>query len=217
MDWNKFNHLWGVSGGDVTFLRRCGLKHSLFDTKTNSKQSPSYEGVDWNFIWFNTLSYFSVSHLLTKVWIETLNSLPGYPRIQQSPSYEGVDWNCKIIILVHVLSHRHLLTKVWIETTPPILHLLHLVHVTFLRRCGLKHSFHSLLPSNAWSPSYEGVDWNFHRHATKYSLSTAVTFLRRCGLKPVVCLHYPLYLLVTFLRRCGLKQSKPSDLVRIFR
>ena len=145
---------------DVTFLRRCGLKHHVFGFLPFAPvSSPSYEGVDWNRADRRCNRRFS-SHLLTKVWIETLptwNIIEPWVTVtflrrcglkhccialdldvfSMSPSYEGVDWNswgwC-----IHV----------WLD------------RVTFLRRCGLKLAGSTTTVPSSGSPSYEGVDWN---------------------------------------------------------
>ena len=108
--------VWLNSHHKVTFLRRCGLKLWMYAACClHLSESPSYEGVDWNFSRDNLSSCrrdvtflrrcglklvtslpmisFTGRHLLTKVWIETFFQL-----------------------LKRHTATGHLLTKVWIET-----------------------------------------------------------------------------------------------------
>ena len=123
----------------VTFLRRCGLKHSKV-LKINQ---------DWichllTKVWIETLSsshesnVSSICHLLTKVWIETTrlwSMCPGDLSHLLTKVWIETIW--RLMVLSKYLP-CHLLTKVWIETSRPI----------------------NMPSSDQLSPSYEGVDWN---------------------------------------------------------
>ena len=135
VDWNSHSVRSNVIIFLVTFLRRCGLKHTGWSLYGRLPVSPSYEGVDWNIYRARepvrqplSPSYEGVDwNILVIEW--TKKSL-------KSPSYEGVDWNLRLRDQ-RANTRCHLLTKVWIETISSWVNSRSRL-VTFLRRCGLK-------------------------------------------------------------------------------
>ena len=82
------------SDAPFSLLRGSGLKlRSLWSSKAKSR-SPSYEGVDWNFVPF---AVFTADNC--------------------SPSYEGVDWNVLGLFIMLFIFTVLPFTREWIEIT----------------------------------------------------------------------------------------------------